>query len=314
MRKKSLRVAAFFDGRAGHEKQTQGILTRLEKLIDLEVVNVTVRKPPIMLQILDWIKYLTFDISNSKNTLAGCDLLIGTGTHTHLPMLQVKKKLKTPVLVCMTPSSLLLKKFDLIFSPQHDNAGSENNVFTTIGPPSCCIDFGRHDSSGVLILIGGTDSKSHVWNSQKLMADVRNLVDHDLTKLYTISSSPRTPEETTAQLSAFADEKNNVEFFDFNDTPNGWVEKEYNRNKYVWVTGDSISMVYEALSSGCQVGIIPVKWNKADSKFSLSENYLTSEGHVVLLKTYLKKTSYQKHSAIFDEAQRCAEEIVRRWA
>lgn len=311
---KCLRIAAFLDGSPGHEKQTQGILKYLDKRISIDVIFVKVQKSTLFHQVKNWCKLFFGPHFTVGLDLSDRNLLIGTGTHTHLEMLLYKKKRNTPVVSCMTPSSLLKNRFDLLFIPHHDNVSDRENIVKTIGPPGCCENAGVHDLGRVLILIGGTDPKSHAWNSELLVSQIESLLAHDSSKKFIISSSPRTPAETNEKISALSRNYENAQFFEFKDTEPGWVEKEYCRCKYVWVTGDSISMVYEALSSGCKVGIIPVMWRKKTSKFLVSENYLITNRFAVTLKDYLNKKVCWKNDNVLNEAERCAGEIIRRWA
>ena len=72
-------------------------------------------------------------------------------------------------------------------------------------------------------------------------------------------------------------------------------------------------MVYEALSSGCKVGIIPVRWRKKNSKFIISEKYLHGHEMVIDLQGYLANdTTWKDHPAL-NEANRCADEIISRF-
>ncbi len=309
-----LRVAAFMDGSPGHEKQTKGIIEQLKKRISVDVIFVKVRKFSLFHQIIKWFKLFFITPDKFKIDLSDCDLLIGTGTHTHLEMLLHKKKDKIPTVSCMTPSSVLKNRFDLLFIPYHDNPDIKENIVATIGPPSCCENLSEHDGQRVLMLIGGTDPKSHAWNSNAIASHIESLIVHDMSKRYIISSSPRTPAETSRKIFTLSKYHDNVQFFDFKDTEPGWVEKEYYRCKHVWVTGDSISMVYEALSSGCMVGIIPVKWLKKNSKYLVSENYLINNGYVVTLEKYLKGKACWRNDKVLNEAERCADEIIRMWA
>jgi mitochondrial fission protein ELM1 len=91
------------------------------------------------------------------------------------------------------------------------------------------------------------------------------------------------------------------------------VENEYHSSAQVWVTADSISMVYEALAAGCAVGLIPVSWRKADNKFHRSEVYLAEHGYVGLLADWRQGQELRLPPVSLKEAERCAEEIARRW-
>ena len=99
----------------------------------------------------------------------------------------------------------------------------------------------------------------------------------------------------------------------FSDTGPGWIEKEYERNQTVWVTADSMSMVFEALSAGCRVGLLPVTWKHANNKFQHSADDLKRDGAVVTFEEWKNGKASWALSKPFNEAQRCAKEILRRW-
>ena len=71
-----------------------------------------------------------------------------------------------------------------------------------------------------------------------------------------------------------------LDFFDYRNTPPGWIEKQYDKNNVVWVTADSISMIYEAITAGCTVGILPMRWLRENSKFKRNENVLLEKSLV----------------------------------
>jgi uncharacterized protein len=306
-------IGAFFDGRPGHEKQTSGILEQLKKKKRINILPVQICRGTVAQQITDWMKYL-FSLGGAANPdLADCDLLIGTGTHTHLPMLVQKAHFNMPVVTCMTPATFIQNKFDLILSPQHDNIVEKENVFRTVGPPNMSHDKGEHLRQRTLILVGGIDPQSHHWVNDEIIDCLKRLIFHEAEQQIIISSSPRTPVETVNSLAKLAEEFQHVSFFNYKDTPSGWVEEEYSLCEQVWVTGDSISMVYEALSSGCRVGIIPVRWRKQNSKFMISEKYLHDHEMVVDLHSYLAHEREWKDHPALDEASRCADEIINRF-
>lgn len=308
----TLTIGAFFDGRPGHEKQTSGIIAQLKKKADVEVVSVQVRKEKLSGQLNQWLSYLVKYRTQKNPLLSACDLLIGTGTHTHLPMLYQKHHYQIPVVICMSPAIILQHKFDLIIAPTHDRITDTSNVFRTIGPPNQNSNEGKHVEERTLILIGGVDPKSHHWLGETVIENVKKLVDQNSQKKFIVSSSPRTPKETILGLVQLEKDREHLSFFDYRDTPSGWVEQQYRESKEVWVTGDSISMVYEALSSGCMVGIIPVQWRSQNSKFRVSEEYLVNNEMVIELESYLEGKSRWEKEVHLNEAGRCADEIMKR--
>ena len=124
---------------------------------------------------------------------------------------------------------------------------------------------------------------------------------------------PRTPEETDRLICSLVREQPDICYIPFLRTEPGWIEQQYSSNKTVWVTGDSMSMVYEALTAGCRVGIIPVNWKKMDNKFLYSLNYLIDSNRIITLNQYLDGTSFYHEAGLLNESERCAKEILKRW-
>jgi len=311
---KKLVIGAFYDGRPGHEKQTRGIVTQLKRKIPIEIVSTDIRPLTRTQQAGQWLHYLSAMPVDPQVDLGRCGLLLGTGTQTHLPMLRQKHHFGIPVVTCMTPALPIADDFDLIFAPQHDSAGHAENIFNTIGPPGVNWNRGNHQAERVLVLIGGPAKNNVVWRTAAIGGYVTRIARQNPDKTIVISSSPRTPLETVAALRIVADECAHLYFHDYRDTPDGWVEKEYDRCAQVWVTGDSMSMMYEALSSGCKVGLIPVQWRRSNSKFTRSEQYLKKQGFIVDLHDYLHGRAKWQNVTQLNEASRCADEIIQRFA
>jgi hypothetical protein len=106
----------------------------------------------------------------------------------------------------------------------------------------------------------------------------------------------------------------NVVLRRFADTGPGWIEERYAECLKVWVTADSMSMVYEALSAGCRVGLLPVRWTAEKNKFRRSAEYLIENGLAVPLSAWPAGGEGERpEREPLNEAKRCAEEIVKRW-
>lgn len=313
-KKKQLRLGVLYDGSPGHEKQTRGIVRKLQEYGGFEISEIHLQRNSFWLELYNWLMYfLSAEIKTSWSRKE-FDLLIGTGSRTHIPMLSYKKKYSVPVICCMSPSSLLINSFDLCFVPFHDDSEESGNVFKTMGPPNCSISKGEHDDDGGLILLGGTDEKSHIWKTGSIEKYLNSLISDPTIKHWTVTSSPRTPDDTVLMVEKLAAQHSHVDFFKFEETENGWIEKQYDRNKFVWVTADSMSMIYEALTAGCSVGLLPVAWKKEKSKFRRSEEFLISKGLVVSFDSWVSGNWQLKRNESFNEAARCAEEILSRWS
>jgi len=310
-----LYVIAFLDGSLGHEKQTRGILNALTELTSIEVEYKKIPPPSIKFALINWFNYIKsfFGAPYQKKQDCMIDLIIGTGSRTHLPMLLLKRECNAKVVTCMTPDFPFRRAIDLCFTPQHDRPQVHDNIFLTVGPPSTAVFKGEHDKKRGLILAGGIDNKSHQWHSDVFMAQVRSIIEKQLVIKWTISSSPRTPADTVQLLEGFASQNTNVTFFRSEDTPDGWIERAYAGNYTVWVTADSVSMVYEALTAGCSVGILPVDWKKKSDKFQISISYLLEKKMVTNYQAWLAGKNEIKIGTPLNEASRSAKEILTRW-
>jgi hypothetical protein len=308
-------VIAFLDGRPGHEKQTRGILMELGAMANLEVMEIKIRRRSLSGMIIDLVKLFakrqnSIGIEQYRNAA----LLIGTGSQTHVPMLRMKQALTVPAVTCMMPAPYLRPLFDLCLVPLHDGIAEGGNIMTTVGPPNCSRPQGEKCQSAGLILLGGLDRKSHIWRSRETADQIITIAQREPSIHWTVSSSPRTPPDMVEMMVEIADTQTNVDFFRFEKTASGWIENQYARSRIVWVTVDSMSMVYEALSAGCQVGLLPVTWKRAENKFKRSADFLARKGLVLPYSSWLSDGdgSWQRHEPL-NEAKRCAAEIVRRW-
>ncbi len=240
------------------------------------------------------------------------DLVLCAGSRTHLLALALKRKYGFPVYVCMNPGVVLRRFFDGCFIPAHDNVSAAANILTTFGSPNPCVNKKQHNSQCGLILLGGLDRKSHSWDSRDVIEKIRIITEEEPQMSWVISSSPRTPIETVSLIREILTSKGGeLQFFDYKDTSPGWVEEQYQKCQKVWVTADSMSMVYEALSSGCQVGLLPLRWRKGGIKFKRNEEALVAGGLVTSFNSWRKNKEMIFPDTDFNEAQRCANFILK---
>jgi mitochondrial fission protein ELM1 len=319
---KPLSIVAYFDGRLGHEKQTRAILQALAEITATSVVHKKVLISPSV-YLKNWAAYFFSYIlpSRVEDKPNSVDLIMGAGTHTHIPMLLDKNsrngrsgKQQVRVVTCMTPDVLLRKKFDLCCIPMHDEPAADENVFVTLGPPTTVKYEGRQQRDRGLILVGGLDAKSHVWKSDEVVAQIQVIITRNPSLHWTISSSPRTPEKTCQDLEKQTASMRQLTFYRSQNTPAGWVEEQYAISGTVWVTADSISMVYEALNAGCSVGVLPVEWLQQENKFQKSLAILLEKKMIVEFCDWQTGAKMPVPTAEqFNEALRCAREILQRW-
>ncbi|CAG36954.1 mitochondrial fission ELM1 family protein [Desulfotalea psychrophila] len=305
-----IRVTIFLDGRPGHEKQTMGIVNALRERVEVDCTAVDVRGRGWWTGCKD-VLTLLFARGSSANDSSCTDLYLGTGRRTHIPLLLAQRAGGGSSVCCMMPASWLRRYFNFCFVPSHDRPAPGPQIVRTCGPANCSVDEKRHEQKRGLILVGGVDLKSHFWQSKMLCLQIEELIGQD-ERQWVISSSPRTPPETVDDLRGLAAKFSQVEFFHYKDTPAGWVEEQYNCSSVVWVTVDSISMVFEALTAGCQVGLLPVEWKKKGSKYQKSEQFLLDENYVISFADWQAGHSWQEGITVLNEAKRCAGLIMEK--
>ena len=124
-----------------------------------------------------------------------------------------------------------------------------------------------------------------------------------------IADSRRTPEETSTVLQAMQIE--NTEYIAVDDVDSEWLPEKLAEASYVWVTKDSVSMVYEALTSGAAVGLLEVP-EIQESRISRGVKNLLQAGKLMDFSQWSNGHDFPEALEKFDEAGRCAQEVITR--
>lgn len=309
--KEILRILAVVDGRAGHDKQTYGIIAALRRYQTVLVTRIAVDHS-LRAKIRAAMQFLFPFMAPFEKKEREADLILCTGGKTHFPAMLRKRKYALPLCTCMAPGVGFRWMFDFCFIPEHDQVAAAPNVVATLGAPNLCVDAGLHDPAVGLIVLGGTDDRSHHWPEERLLAEITQLLADTAEKHWIISSSPRTPQSTVENVQALVAGFAGARFFDYAQTEKGWIEAQYARAAVAWITSDSISMIYEALSAGCRVGLLSMDWHDASNKFATNERLLLEYGVVGSFADW-KREGIVPQADGFNEAQRCADAIMEKW-
>lgn len=307
-----LQVVCISDGRPGHEKQSRAVIAAMGELTALSTTMLTLRHTEGFRRFLQGARSLFASAEQISRLPDSVDMVIGTGSSTHLPMIGLKMRTQARLVTCMAPDAWLRPLFDLCLIPRHDRPASRRKYFSTFGPPCLAPDEQRQDPFRGLILVGGVDEKSHNWNTHYFISQVKELIAKDDLS-WTVASSRRTPPETVDQLHLLEKNDQKIKFYSADETPSGWIEKAYATHGRVWVTADSVSMVYEAMTAGCRVGILPVQWKQADNKFQFGIDELKHHGMIGDFEQWANGVELPIAQKPLNEAERCAKEILRRW-
>ena len=236
----------FNDGKPGHENQSNGLVAALSIEQDIQVIDV----PSVgsMTLLFCWL----IRKKPSAFPQHRPDLIIGAGRKTHFPMVVAKSLCGGKIVVLMRPS-LPSTFFDLIVVPEHDAVPSNENVIEIKGVLNAVPFVARKDTNKRLILIGGASSH-YPWDSQSIIDQITKIIKHDKNASWVLTTSRRTPKDFV-QLLLNCTTHDNMTVVPVEETDHKWMMKQFNRAGHIWVTPDSVSMVYEALSSGATVSV-----------------------------------------------------------
>lgn len=276
------------DGKAGHRSQAVGLYKAMQKQSTDEVTfeEVSINQLPIFSLFLAIFKKRILALKQQP------DYIFGVGSHTQLRVLllgQVYPQAKTIIL--MKPN-FPVAWFDYAIIPEHDGVEASKHVITTQGALNPIVNEQRHEQNRFLIALGGS-SKRHQWNEEKVLDSIQQIVDLHPQAEIILTTSRRTPKEFLDHLNekAFV---SRLKIFPVEQTPQGWIFEEMQKAEVVWVTEDSVSMIFEALTAGCQVGIIEIDRLKSDRITQLLDQLLT---HALLGENKVKLLNLQLNEA-----------------
>jgi mitochondrial fission protein ELM1 len=236
---------------------------------------------------------------------AAPDLIIGAGHHLHEPMLRTRWHLGGRCVVLMKPS-IPTFLFDMALVPEHDRLWFQRNVEPTLGmlSPSQASDA---DPQRGVVLLGGMSKHFH-WSNAQVAEQVQRVVTQAPDIKWQIIDSRRTPENLQQQLVL----PDNAKYVHWRDTQPSWLTHQLSRSGATWVTPDSASMVYEALSFSGRVGIIDLQPRQRQNKLAKGVRRLHELGYVGF--TSQGPLSQQSLSPVaLAEHKRCAQLILQRW-
>lgn len=290
-------VWRLLDGKPGHEHQTLGLVNALSQRTSLEVIDI-----PVPRALSGWLFWLSGFWPLGKR-LPRPDLIVGAGHQTHAHMLAAKRAYGGKA-VCLMQPSLPAALFDVCLIPEHDRYRGFASFIETRGVINH-IQPATHATSErreVLIMIGGP-SKHFVWDELGVVAQVYDLVRKNPHQPYVLTTSRRTPASFVAAMQRVR--LSNLTIIPISETDKDWVQQTLRKVSAAWVTEDSVSMVYEALTAQVAVGLINLASQRA-SRVSRGIDTLVDRQ---LVSRYDPYGLYQQHMHAvlgFNEASRCS--------
>lgn len=295
----------FTDHKPGHVSQVRGLTNAMRNLGPFELVEIDCRRKPTL-----------------PATPRGNLLILGAGQKAHRPMLRAKQQTGGLTAVLMHPvwpTGHRKRGFDLHIIPEHDGVPPADDVILTTGALNPLTADGKHDPQRGVILIGGP-AKRYGWDTDQIIERLRGVVERsdDITR-WTATSSRRTPADTLKQLPGLHPR---VEFTPADQTPRGWVAQELAAASAAWVSEDSVSMIFESLTAGCRVGLLPLPYRPGYGELYLGWGpghvakgiiQLQERGLVTPWAEWDQGKPLPSASAPLAEATRVAELVWQRW-
>jgi mitochondrial fission protein ELM1 len=291
------------DNKRGHENQSSGLIVALSRQVALEVVKINIATDKA-----SWWQALRGQFPPAAR-LQQPDLIIGAGSQTHSTLLAASRATKAPSVLIMSPPKGLTSLFDLCIAPEHDlRRGS--NVITTKGAMNMIKPANDKNQHSGLFLIGGP-SQHHGWDESMLIKQIVQILDANSSIQWTLTSSRRTPPSTTAQLEKLSKEQ--VKVLPVEATDKDWLPRELSMSAHVWVTEDSVSMVYEALSSGAKVGLLPTPRKSTRSRVVCGIESLNQDGYLMNYRENQSDLAAFNNPPPLNEAERVAKIVAKRF-
>lgn len=221
------------------------------------------------------------------------DFVISTGHSTHLPLLRVALKYRS-LSICLMKPSVPSSWFDWCIAPEHDfkSPPAKDHIIRSKGALNR-VCAGNGEKSGRLFLIGGP-SKTHGYDEMALIAQIEEI---SASGNWEVADSRRTP---GTFLPALEKSVPGLKIFSHAHTQAGWLAAKLGEVEEIRVTEDSVSMIYEALSSGAKVGILEMPRLRPDTRVIRGLEMLRADGWFS-----------GERAQVLAEADRCAEIILK---
>ena len=292
-------VWRYTDGKPGHENQTLGLIQALSECMDIQVCSVTPLSPMQALWSLVRGHY------PKQTSLPEPWLVIGAGHATHLSVLAARRATGARAVVLMKPS-LPTTWFDLCIVPEHDQVPDQSHILLTRGVLNRITPAKNRKPDSGLILVGGP-SRHYDWQNDAVVEQIKTITGKD-SHQWTVAGSRRTPSDLADSLSRLE----NVDWIAAEQTDANWLPEQLDRAESIWITEDSVSMIYEALSAGARCGLIEVTRKQPD-RITQGVDKLVEKKMLTPYSQWQQGKGLHTPPQPLNEAARCAQWIMQKW-
>lgn len=294
------RIRVLSDGRAGHENQGLGLAEAIARRTGASVECQRLPNaggPPARW----WAAW--------HRPGPAPQLLIGAGHKTHLPLWLAGRRFRARTVVIMKPTWPFWL-FDLCLVPEHDVEPGRlsGRLVPTRGALNRIPEQLPAKEPRGLILLGGP-SRTHGWAGEELAPCVREIVTARPDLAWAVADSRRTPSGYLGQLMAAV---GGLEPLPRQTTSWDQLLPRLLVSEEVWVTADSVSMAFEAVTAGARVGLLPAPVRDTHGGPVRALATLVDHGHATLFAVWRRQGRRLPPPRRLHETARCADLVLAR--
>jgi hypothetical protein len=157
------------------------------------------------------------------------------------------------------------------------------------------------------MLIGGP-SPHYGWDDASLVERIKIVVEKEASINWVLTTSRRTPDSLEERLNKLTNL--NIKVVSWRETNADWLPAQLQKAGYAWITEDSVSMVYEAITSGAVCGLFDMPC-KSSSRVAKGIDKLIADKFVTPFKVWQEKGEFANNNKQLNEAVRCADWIEK---
>ena len=293
------------DGKPGHDSQSLGLVRALQGKLSLEVFDVPVSRGGIRPGDLLRRRFAAGEL------LPDPWLIVGAGHATQLPLLLARRARGGRAVVIMSPG-LPRSWYDLCIIPGHDNPPAAGNILVTNGSLNTVRRRTGQPSQQGIIMIGGP-SKHYHWDNRALADQIGRVIRFSPGRRWVLATSRRTPPGFSQLLQQqMVSASRELEVVSWRDTMDDWISEQLARSNCAWVSADSVSMVYEALTSGIPVGLLAVP-PRRNSRVVRGLQQLVNDRQVMPFGEWVAGKPLRTPGPDFNAAEQAARRICAQW-
>ena len=291
-------IWCLLDSRPGHRNQVLGLADALQRRAAAVASNIEIHGVPHGIRLGCTLRT---SLPNAKP-----HMIIGAGHSTHMPLLMLGRRFNAKTVVLMKPT-FPSWVFDLCIVPDvYPFRNLPSNLLLTTGVLNRIRPSQTSDRKKGIILVGGP-CDHHSWSNEIVLDQITEIAQR-CNQSWQVATSRRTPE-------SFVDLARRATGIDLVVTPDDvdgdWLPEQLQKCGTVWVTEDSVSMMYEAVTSGADTGIIELpkaRHNRATRCVDL----LVQAKDVTAFSEWQRTGHLHASCRQLSEAERCANEIIER--